>query len=300
MKGAILVALVGLFVTAEMQAFDVRFDGSKAGTLGQRLSASRTVLARKNGVVLHSASEMDIAAANTLRRQNDGGGADVDNVLLAQIGYSDPTDGNVLLVQFDEVGAPNAGIGVLINGSPLGAVPSGTPAIVLTLLDAGPTEVGLIGLDGAGDPVGSPAIASHIVVDAQPFDDPEASCVQAEDPDSGECGLLVTLTNGGALPALYSVSVNGAFLGTVAAAAENQIFITGLPNGVNTLDVFGILPTAAGTYFGPILSGNCKLDCPEPEKVPALDGLGGLLVALAVLGIGAFALRRRTTANGMA
>lgn len=249
------------------------------------------LIAEKDGFRLLSVPPRLRVSVGALKT-GDGGGGDVAGLSSTQVSYSDPVDGNVVLLVWVENTLNPSGVNIYVNDALIGDVP-GLPVPGVNLVSVAPFPPGLFKLRVESIDDGSVSEVSQLFLAAQPFSDAmNLSCSPGDIAGPGSCSIEASWDNPGPLPDEYVVLLNGAPLGSLPGDSLGVI-IDGVSPGAHLLTVIGFKSDADGNgdYRGEFIETLCVVTC-EPAAVPALDGVFALALIALMLGLGAVALRR--------
>jgi hypothetical protein len=204
--------------------------------------------------------------------RGDGGGSDVSDVQAIQTSYSDPANGNVVLLIWSEsVPNPAAGITISLDGARIATV-DGLPAEQLpgqntrfiTTLSAGAHTFLVEAQDGS---FGETSIN---VLGAQPFADvKDIRCEQGPVNDNQTCQVIVSWTNLPPFPTSFKILLNDNVLGDVPGTIQ-RLTLRDAPAGENCFTVIGFLDNQEGTYRGGLVRVCCTVTCEDlPCNPPA-------------------------------
>jgi hypothetical protein len=208
-----------------------------------------------------------------LLRRGDGGGADVTNLNIAQLLYSDPTLGNAVALLWTETTSNNPdGVTISVDGVVRGTVPGladadlpGTQVIGVPQVLPGNHHFTVSG-------AGTTAEADHLVLDTQPFADPTGvQCrTGGRDPEDATCDMVITWSQPQVEPENISIFINGIFQIERPATLRQFTFIH-VPAGSYTVELRGASTNADGTYLGTRVKTSCDIACEDmPCDAPGL------------------------------
>lgn len=200
-----------------------------------------------------------------LKRGGDGKGADVAGLDVLQTNFADPTNGNVVLLVWNESSsnAPD-GVMVVVDGLLLGSLPEPPGAtfprdnfVFITNLSSGTHNFLVAGGGTQSGPI------DQLVLDAQPFGDvTNLICKEGgRDPATGDCEIVCTWTIPNPAPDVYAILLDGAFQGTVQGFRE--LLVLSAPPGHHCLVVIGFLTTAEGRYRGEFIEACLDTVCAD-------------------------------------
>ncbi len=214
------------------------------------------------------------------------GGGDVSDLFTVQVAFSDPVDGNVVAIFYDEPTPNAAGVRVLIDGLLLGVVPNGqgAPGVAISGFIPGPAVIRVEGANGTFSET------VQVVLADLPFALPtNLSCRQGIVTDTS-CELVGEWENAGPLPDRYIVFLNGQNLGAVPGDALD-VGINGIAAGDYSLALVPFTPSATGNYSGPTIQTSCSVAC--TKLAPALGVVGFCLLACTGMGSAMMLMLRR-------
>jgi hypothetical protein len=254
---------------------------------GAASQASGELLAEKGSLRLRSAPRAERERSmhwltTALSSRGDGGGGDVAELRALQTAYSDPVDGNIVLLLWTENtsnnpdGAPG-GIDILVNGEVLGALPAlpdaelpGTNGIQIGGVPVGTFTFGVRG-------VGPLMEVTQNVLALQPFPDAaDLQCTEgARDPGPPPtCEMVLSWTNPGPVPTVYGVLVNGLLAGEIPGDLQG-VTVTDMPPSdpgtPHCANVVGILDLDDGNYRGGFPETCCDIVCTDQPCDPPFN-----------------------------
>lgn len=232
-------------------------------------------------------------------RAEQGQGGDVAGLSTTQVAYSDPNDGNVVLLAWDETTSNASGVNVLVNDGLIGTVPglpeSGTNSVFLAGFSDGLFTIKVESIDD-----GTTSEATQLFVGEQPFSDAtNLSCQPGGIAGPEACNLDAIWENPGPAPEVYVVILSGFLMGTIPGD-ELELTVENAPPGPYTVTLVGFntAEDGNGEYRGGFAEVSCDLDCEVavPVETPTLQELGVLGLVSLLLGIGCWLLRRAPAA----
>jgi hypothetical protein len=288
---ALLTCGGGVAATAAEEGLRPREDapgGYRIANLDpSRLDPSVPVLSAR-GAALGGASRLppDLALmAKELLERGEGGGADVFDLAAIQTDYSNPQDGNVVLLTWQEsiANAPDSltlyldqvEIEACTAFAPLpaGQVPGDNFTFVCNV-EAGRRSFLLEANDGAF------AEVDITVLEEQPFEDPEnfsceAGAVNLDQngmPD-GTCQILLGWTKLPPFPTTLTVLLGGTPLGNLPGDGLGRyVTLIDAPPGESCFGLLGFLETEEGVYRGSLVETCCTVTC-DPLSCFPVTGL---------------------------
>ena len=226
---------------------------------------------------LRPASPESAPWARSLFGSGDGGGAGLDAPLtVIQTEYSDPVDGNVVLLLWNGA-TPGAELDVYLDGKNVGTVTDPGLAF-LPEVSPGPHAFRI------EDPAapGSVAEGALRVLDEQPFEDPgSVQCGRMIKDGDFTCSVEVTWTNpaSGPLPSYHLVFGDDERGLTTDSGAETSITLEGISPGLHDVTLVGFLRESPGSthslYRGRLLGSPCDIGSCDPTPRFVRGSCGG-------------------------
>ena len=233
------------------------------------------VIASSKGIAITTVAPAEIRSTlsqhSALRRSQGGDGvaATVQDLLVVQARFRDSqcefpesceSPCNVVLLVWKETDAKTKPLQIAVDGNVIGETP---PA-----LHGGENAVNIVGLPAgvhefqiSSGENGTTVEGSIEILDAQPFADPEDVMCRAEFAGTpNACSVVLTMQNGGPLPDIYGINLDGTPIGHVAGAAQS-VTIPGIPLGDHCFELVGLLETPEGIYRGCFVEVCCEVDC---------------------------------------
>jgi hypothetical protein len=215
------------------------------------------------------------------RREGEGGGGDVLNLIAIQVRYLDsncslaapcPAPCNVVRLAWQE-NMPNPnGVEIYVNDVLLGRIP-GVPEANLpgvNVVDIRNVPAGAQTFRVEEDNTGTFSEVTITVLDAQPFADVQGlSCRQGRVTADG-CELYAEFTNVGPFPDDYLIVIDGRFRGTIPSRFQG-VLVPGMTPGNHCIMVIGELRTPEGIYWGCPVQSCCDLSCEDLPCNPPVD-----------------------------
>ena len=185
--------------------------------------------------------------------RGDGGGASVGNLFLSQSLYSDPDDGNVVVLLWDEVTPNPTGVEVFFGEVSLGLIAGGLgpEGIGITEVPPGLQRFQIVSLDD-----GSTAVADQLVLEEQPFADATGLSCSTLGPDvdqPGTCVIAIDWTSPGDIEVVaqsYVLSIDNRSFAPVDATEITRLEIDAVPPGDHVISLRGSSQTPAGKATG--------------------------------------------------
>ena len=203
----------------------------------------------------------------------EGGGADVANASSVQTAFSNPLSGNEILLIWNEFQTNEPGdVTIFVNGNEAASAPAlaglslpGTNFFTLTNVQAGLVN---FRLEGGG----TAAEVEMIVLDQQPFQDvTNFTCVEGGyAPPSNTCEFVLSWNHEGPPVSSFGIFVNGV-LQVQRPGDFRRFTFTGVPAGVYSADVQGLVTDTDGTYRGSLVSTVCNVTCDPVGCRPVYD-----------------------------
>ncbi len=241
------------------------------------------VISRGGQSRIHLPGPSARALANQLLEQRlkrgDGSGGNVDNLQVIQVDYSDPTDGNVVLLIWIEESPNLSGITVsvldengelLVQGNRSGLPGANLPGANSVAVSILPDERLTFMVEGNGDPMSSET--EFVILAEQPFADVENfACSEGETNDAGNCDMFLVWDTPAPLPSYHFILLNGDLLGVTASGAIDNVNAglvnpALLPPGDYVATNLGFLETPEADenlYRGEFVTTNCTLECSD-------------------------------------
>jgi hypothetical protein len=181
----------------------------------------------------------------------------VGPLTVIQTEYSDPLNGNVVLLLWEETAPAPDGVNVLVDGILLGTVRN--PGIVFVTGVAGGDRSFRVEEAGGSGP--TEAEGRLEVLDAQPFGDvTELQCSGTVSEKEG-CGLVIGWTNAPMLPSFYMILADEILAERTDDSRLTSATIHGLAPGPHKLTVIGFLEAAPGSASALYRGGFVGTDC---------------------------------------
>jgi hypothetical protein len=278
MKVEILLSMAScLFLGASLAAEPTasrppREPGHAIATDGE--SPLGDALGQAGGMTLRAARRERLPWVEGVLRARSGGGGDVVAPLkLIQTGFSDPLNGNVVLLIWDQTVPSPGGVQVLIDGSPVGTFQDPGGLAFITDLEPGDHS---FRVQDAG--VENPTWAeNHLpILTSQPFGDPTAlACGESVRETAGTCRVLLRWVNSSSPPSFYLILLDDETAAQTSDSTESSALMSGVTPGVHKLTLIGFLQVVPGNslamYRGAILTTTCSIACEPASCLPASD-----------------------------
>ena len=229
-----------------------------------------------------SGEELRLAEALHAARRGagDGAGADVGSLEAYQTRFLDsgcsfpPQCGgpcNIVLLVWQEDTLNPSGVRVLVNGVELGTVAGLTEVPGVNGVNIISVPAGVITFRVEDVVGGTFDEAEILVLDAQPFDDPQdLACSAGSAGAGGTCQLIVSWTNGEPSPESYEAYVDDSYVAT-ASGEENLLIVNGVSPGTHTVGLVGITQQGPKSYHvGCFVETTFDLSCTDGPCDPPL------------------------------
>lgn len=199
----------------------------------------------------------------------DGGGGDVVGpITVIQTSYSDPVNGNVVLLIWNETVSNPQGVDVFVDD-----VQVGTVNLDLAFVPSMEPGEHVFRVQESGVPKPSFAEGVFTVLETQPFSDArDPQCEEGALDGKGRCEIVLSWVNPGPLPTFYLIQIDGNDAEENLSGKETGTVVPGLEPGAHSASIIGFLTETPGNthalYRGGIVETECVLSCEPGSCAP--------------------------------